>query len=215
MRKIVLDVETTGIDPEEGHRVISLGCVELIKDSPGQEQEWFFNPDRDIPPESFNIHGISEEFLSTKPSFKEQAEEILGFLGDETPLVIHNAKFDVSFINAELKLCSLKPLANPVIDTLPMAREMFVGKGASLDELADRLQVSRAERQKHGALLDARILAGVYLKMLEVKQKTPAPVERIKRQKEGIILRASARETAAHEEILAKIGLKNWGSVDG
>lgn len=216
MREIVLDVETTGISADEGHRIISLGCVELIDGGGyGKQLEWFFNPERDIPPESFAVHGITAEFLADKPKFAALADEILAFLGEDTPLVIHNAEFDLSFLNAELAKCGRPRLVvKRAVDTLQLARYMFPGQKASLDELARRFKVSLEGREKHGALLDAQILAKVYAELLAVRDRQKAksvPTTRIAyKRSEVIIHRLKPEEKANHEKLLAELKLKNW-----
>ena len=216
-RKIVLDVETTGKHAEEGHRIVSLGCVELLGYNPdGEQREWFFNPRRNIPEETYAIHGISEKFLADKPEFAELAEEILAFLGDDAPLVIHNAKFDMSFLNAELAKCGRPLLAESrAVDTLQMARRMFPGERASLDNLARRFQISLESRVKHGALLDAQILAQVYRKLVEAMERKPAPARTAYRRSGAVVRALTAGERASHEKVLERLKIKNWRYADG
>ena len=164
MREIILDTETTGLDPNEGHRLVEIGCVEMIDRNPtGATWHKYFNPERDMPVEAFNVHGLSAEFLSDKPLFAELAQEFVDFVGD-AHLVIHNAGFDMRFLNAELKRVNLAVLAmDRVVDTLAMARRKHPGARASLDELCQRYGIDNSKRVKHGALLDAEILAEVYI----------------------------------------------------
>ena len=166
MREIVLDTETTGLDPFQGHRLIEIGCVELLNRIPtGQIFHYYVHPDRDIPEEAFRVHGISLEMLKDKPRFHEIADELLEFLGD-APLVIHNAAFDLGFINAELERAS-RPLLDRtrLIDTLLLARRKYPGGSNRLDDLCIRYRIDASHRTKHGALLDAELLAEVYLCM--------------------------------------------------
>ena len=169
MRQIVLDTETTGLEPEQGHRIIEIGCVEMInRRLTGRTFHHYLNPERDIDPGAQEVHGLSREFLSDKPLFGDVADEFLEFVGD-AELVIHNAPFDVGFLDAELtRLARELPAMQvvcPVLDTLVLAREMHPGQRNSLDALCRRYQVDNSQRELHGALLDARILAEVYLAM--------------------------------------------------
>ena len=166
MREIVFDTETTGLDPLQGHRVVEIGCVELVNHVPtGRTWQSYLNPEREMPTEAALVHGLKDEFLAKQPLFSEVADPFLEFIGD-APLVAHNAGFDLGFINAELKRHGFALLANErIIDTLPMARKMFPGAPASLDALCKRFGVDASNRQLHGALLDARLLAEVYLEL--------------------------------------------------
>jgi len=172
MREIVLDTETTGLDPKAGHRIVEIGCVELINHvATDATFHKYINPERDMPEEAFRVHGLSEEFLRDQPVFSEIAEGFLTFIGD-SPLVIHNAEFDMGFINAELakvKLGVLDMLRS--IDTVRMARRMFPGAPANLDALCKRFQIDNSGRDLHGALLDARLLADVYLELTGGRQQ--------------------------------------------
>lgn len=165
MREIVLDTETTGLSLTEGHKIIEIGCVELHD---GKPTERFFhqyiNPQREVSAGAFNVHGIKQDFLSTFPSFSEIFQDFLLFIED-SPLVIHNAKFDLGFINAELALVSREPLRNQIIDTLYLAKKKFPGSPASLDALCQRFRIDLKGRSKHGALLDAQLLSKVYLEL--------------------------------------------------
>jgi DNA polymerase-3 subunit epsilon len=167
MREIVLDTETTGLDPARGHRVVEIGCVELINHvASGQVFHRYLNPERDMPDEAFAVHGLSEEFLAKHPLFAEVAEEFLEFIG-ESRLVIHNADFDMKFINWELTLASRAALPRDrALDTVQMARKRFPGSPASLDALCRRFAIDNSARDKHGALLDAELLAEVYLELI-------------------------------------------------
>ncbi len=171
MREIVLDTETTGLDPASGHRIVEIGCVELVNHVPtGNHFHQYLNPERDMPQEAFAVHGLSEEFLADKPRFAEIAGDFLTFIGD-APLVIHNAGFDMKFINAELTLVSMQPLPmSRAIDTVAMARKKFPGSRVNLDVLCRRFGIDNTARTKHGALLDAELLAEVYLELLGGRQ---------------------------------------------
>jgi len=166
MREIVLDTETTGLDPNSGHRIVEIGCVETrYHITTGESFHVYINPERDMPEEAFNVHGLSEQFLSDKPVFAEVVEDFLAFIGD-SPLVIHNAEFDMKFLNAELKKVA-RPLLDRdrAVDTVTMARRKFPGAQANLDALCRRFEIDLSRRDKHGALLDAELLADVYLQL--------------------------------------------------
>ncbi|MEM7206862.1 MAG: DNA polymerase III subunit epsilon [Pseudomonadota bacterium] len=167
MRQIVLDTETTGLDPAQGHRVIEIGAVELIdRRLTGNHFQQYLQPDREIDQGAIEVHGITNEFLADKPRFENIAQDFLQFI-DGAELVIHNAPFDVGFLNSELTLTSHPAVESrcSVLDTLLMAREMYPGQRNSLDALCKRLDVDSSQRTLHGALLDAEILADVYLRM--------------------------------------------------
>ena len=171
MREVALDTETTGLDPASGHRIVEIGCVEL-NDHVATGREWsaLVNPERDMPEEAYHVHGLSEEMLRAKPTFAEVAPEFLAFLGEDR-LVIHNAAFDVGFLNAELARVQRPGLSmRRVIDTLEVARRKFAGAPASLDALCRRFGIDTSARQKHGALVDARLLAEVYLELAGGRQ---------------------------------------------
>ncbi|HTI87888.1 MAG TPA: DNA polymerase III subunit epsilon [Alphaproteobacteria bacterium] len=172
MREIVLDTETTGLDPAVGHRLVEVACVELANRLPtGRTFQSYFNPDRDIPEEAFRVHGLSREFLSAHPRFADKVDDFLEFVGD-SPLVIHNAEFDLKFLRAEIKLCNRDGLrANEVVDTVDMARKKFPGSPASLDALCRRFSVDLSQRSLHGALLDCELLAQVYVELTGGRQR--------------------------------------------
>ena len=172
MRKITLDLETTGLNPLEGHKIIEIGCVELINNFPtGNTWQTYINPKRNIPQEAFEIHGLTEEFLENKPFFKDTIDEFLNFIKD-SDLIIHNAKFDMKFINYELEANNLNPISNnKIIDTIDIAKNMFPGQSNSLDALCKRYKIDLEKRKFHGALLDAELLAEVYLEMQGGRQQ--------------------------------------------
>src|SRR6476619_186469 len=171
MREIVLDTETTGLDPTQGHRLVELGCVELLNRIPtGVTFHTYLNPERDIPAEAFAVHGLSFEFLSEQKLFAEVADEFLAFIGD-APLVIHNAGFDHAFLCAELKRVERELIARErLIDTLLLARRKHPAGPNRLDDLCVRYGIDNSRRTKHGALLDAEILAEVYVELIGARQ---------------------------------------------
>lgn len=171
MREIVLDTETTGLDPFQGHRLVEVGCVELINRIPsGQTFHRYLNPQRDVPAEAQAVHGLTVEFLKDKPPFAEIVEDLIAFIAD-APLVAHNASFDFGFLNAELERAG-KPMLGfaRMIDTLLLARRRHPGAGNRLDDLCVRYGIDNSRRTKHGALLDAEILAEVYLELIGGRQ---------------------------------------------
>ncbi len=227
MRQIVLDTETTGLSAEAGDRIIEIGCVELLnRKLTGNNLHYYLNPERDSHEDALRVHGISNEFLRDKPKFAEVAEEILAYL-EGAELIIHNAAFDVGFLNKELERLGKPPLASfvsGIIDTLALAKEMYPGKRNSLDALCDRLGVDNSGRTLHGALLDAELLADVYILLtrgqdallIDVVDDTRVAdrYERIDlRQFELPVLQASAQELAAHEEVLAQLDKASGGKT--
>jgi DNA polymerase-3 subunit epsilon len=172
LREVVLDTETTGLDPRSGHRIVEIGCVELINHmATGKHFHKYLNPERDIPEQASVIHGLTEEFLSSQPVFADIAEEFEAFIGDST-LVIHNAEFDLGFINAEREKISEPPIAPDLaIDTVSLARRKFPGAQANLDALCRRFKIDNSDRSLHGALKDARLLAKVYLELIGGRQQ--------------------------------------------
>ncbi len=224
MREIVLDTETTGVDPLSGHRVVEIGCVELHRGIPtGENFHTYLNPERDMPDEAFRIHGLSGEFLKTKPVFAEVVDKFIEFIAD-SQLVIHNASFDMRFINAELERVGFAPLPmSRALDTVMVARKKFPGSPASLDALCRRFNIDLSARTKHGALLDAELLAEVYLELLGGRQSTlgldssaTVNVQVIQQaEKQTQVLEArnfpvSEEELAAHAELIRKIKNPIW-----
>lgn len=173
MREICLDTETTGLEPKDGHRIVEIGCVEIIdRVKTGNVFHTYVNPDRDMPESAFKIHGISEEFLKDKPKFSDIAEKFIDFIKD-TNLVIHNAAFDMKFINSELRKCGLEIIERRFVkDSLTMARNKYPGAKNSLDALCKRFKIDLSRREKHGALLDADLLADVYVELIGGKQRS-------------------------------------------
>jgi len=171
MREIVLDTETTGLDPADGHRIIEIGCIELMDHLPtGKNYQVYLNPERAIPIEAQRVHGITDEFLSDKPLFATIADELMEFLGD-APLVIHNAGFDLKFLNSEFHRITRPPIPFArAIDTIEIAKAKIPGARYSLDELCKRFNIDLSVRTKHGALLDAELTARVYLELVGGRQ---------------------------------------------
>jgi DNA polymerase-3 subunit epsilon len=226
MREIVLDTETTGFDPATGHRIVEIGCVELINHVPtGEHFHVYLNPERDMPEEAFNVHGLSEEFLSDKPLFAEIADDFCAFIAD-SQLVIHNADFDMKFLNWELKAVGRPPLPKErALDTVAMARKRFPGSPASLDALCRRFGIDNSNREKHGALLDSELLADVYLELiggrepgLALATKRQAAVAAAAAAQTTIVREtrpprphaATEEERAAHGEFIAKLTDALW-----
>jgi DNA polymerase III subunit epsilon len=172
MREVVLDTETTGFEPADGHRIVEIGCVELFDHLPtGKSFRAYLNPDRPVPPETTKIHGLTDEFLADKPKFAEIVEELMEFLGDAT-LVIHNASFDLKFVNSELHRLGRSPIPHArAIDTIEIAKSKIPGARYSLDELCKRFAIDLSARTKHGALLDAELTAQVYLELVGGRQR--------------------------------------------
>jgi DNA polymerase III subunit epsilon len=218
MREIVFDTETTGLDPAAGHRIVEIGCVEILNAIPtGQTFHFYLDPERDMPEEAFRVHGLSMEFLTGKPKFAEIAAQFLSFVGDAV-LVAHNAEFDLRFVNAELAALGHPSLARErIVDTLALARRRHPGSPNSLDALCQRYGIDTSRRTKHGALLDAEILAEVYAELTGGRQASLALQNRA-----GTALRAAARgervvplaplivaaEWTAHAAFIATLGEK-------
>lgn len=165
MREIVLDTETTGFDPDTGDRIVEIGAIELMNHLPtGRTFHVYINPERPMPQEAFEVHGLGDDFLRDKPKFAEIAADFAAFIGQDTRLVIHNASFDMKFLNAELRLCGYPAMPySRAVDTLELARSMFPGAQNSLDALCRRFRIDNSNRTLHGALLDSELLAEVYL----------------------------------------------------
>jgi DNA polymerase-3 subunit epsilon len=170
MREIVIDTETTGLDPSDGHRIVEIACIELLHHVPtGRKFHRYVNPQRDIPADSLAVHGLTAEFLTTHPPFAAIADQLAEFIAGDR-LVIHNAEFDLAFINAELERLGRGPLVCPFVDTLAVARRRFPGAPASLDALCRRFQIDLAARELHGAEIDCGLLAEVYIELLGGRQ---------------------------------------------
>ncbi len=225
MRQIILDTETTGLDPNLGHRVIELAAVEIVdRRLTGNHFHRYINPERASDDGALQVHGLSEEFLRDKPKFRDIVNELLDFVGG-AELVIHNAPFDTGFLNRELDLLDLKPLNEycaTIVDTLEMARELHPGKKNNLNALCERYQIDNSTRTLHGALLDANLLAAVYLAMTRGQdslimdiEPTPQAVNatRLAAGKlELIVISANAEELAEHARQLAEIDRASNGA---
>ena len=171
MREIVFDTETTGLDPNQGDRLVEIGCIELVNRFPsGRTFHCYFNPERDMPDAAFKVHGLSNDFLKDKPLFAHKVEELIEFIGD-APLVAHNAMFDLGFLNAELERANKSAVSRErLVDTLMLARRRHPGGSNRLDDLCVRYKVDNSKRIKHGALLDAELLAEVYIELIGARQ---------------------------------------------
>jgi len=227
MRQVFLDTETTGLFAEQGDRVIEIGCVELVnRKLTGNKLHLYVNPERESHEEAFKVHGISNEFLRDKPKFAQVADEVLAFI-QGAELIIHNAPFDIGFLNRELSLLAKPPLhtcVSGVIDTLLMAKEMFPGKRNSLDALCARLEVDNSGRQLHGALLDAELLAEVYINMtrgqdallMDSRSDTSAQTAGSQVDFSNLTLQvlvANEQELQAHASVLAEIDKASGGNT--
>jgi DNA polymerase-3 subunit epsilon len=221
MREIVLDTETTGLDPNQGHRLVEVGCVELLNRIPtGATFHAYLNPDRDMPAEAFAIHGLSAEFLKGHKRFIEIVDDFLAFIGDDTPLVIHNAGFDHTFLCAELKRVERTLIGRErLVDTLALARRKHSAGPYNLDALCARYGIDNSRRTKHGALLDAEILAEVYLELIGGRQAQLGLADNggqrvtnsdgiivVRQRPEALAPRINDAERAAHQEFVASLG---------
>ena len=228
MREIIFDTETTGLDPKKGDRMVEIGCIEMVnRVLTGKTFHAYFNPDRSMPAEAEAVHGLSDTFLSDKPRFGELASELIAFLGD-SPMVAHNAGFDFAFLNSELDVCGLDPVCTSrMVDTVAIAKVRHPGAKLSLDALCTRYGIDRSHRTRHGALLDAELLAQVYVELtggrqigLELASEprdsvsapgNPAPSrQRIFRP--ARLHAASAEELARHAAFLESIESPVWTS---
>jgi DNA polymerase-3 subunit epsilon len=225
MREIVLDTETTGLDPTSGHRIVEVACLELINHIPsGRSFQRYLNPDRDMPDDAHAVHGLTAAFLADKPRFGDVAAELLAFI-DGAPLVIHNAEFDMRFLNAELARLEQPLLAShQAVDTLQIARRKFPGAPASLDALCKRFNIDNSARELHGALLDAELLAEVYLELIggrqagfdlvqaEARAAAAASASQAQIRPPRILDAPSVDELAAHAGLLARLKEPLWNN---
>ena len=219
MREVVLDTETTGLDPRSGDRIVEIGCIELMNHIPtGAKFHKYVNPERDMPDQAFAVHGLSREFLSKHPKFAEIADELLEFIGDAT-LIIHNAAFDLGFLNAELERLERSLLsAAQAIDTVVLARKKFPGAPANLDALCSRFNIDNSDRQLHGALKDARLLADVYLELIGGRQaglelmatRTVETTLAVNRARTPRLHTATREEEARHAAFVATLSAPLW-----
>ena len=218
MREIVFDTETTGLDPLQGHRLVEIGCIELFNRIPtGATFHRYLNPQRDMPKEAFAVHGLSVEFLNDKPLFSDVCEELLAFFGDAT-LIAHNASFDYGFICAELDRCKRAALTRDrLIDTIALARRKHSAGPYSLDALCVRYGIDNSRRTKHGALLDAELLAEVYLELIGARQaqlglaesaqsRSISRVRAMAPRPVPLAPRVSEADVTAHREFIATLG---------
>jgi DNA polymerase-3 subunit epsilon len=219
MREIVIDTETTGLDPYQGHRLVEIGCIELVNRIPsGQVFHRYINPERDIPAEVTAIHGIDNARVKDEKVFAELAEDLVAFLGD-APLVAHNAMFDLGFINAEMERCGKPVIARErMVDTLLLARRKYPGGQNRLDDLCARYGIDNSHRTKHGALLDAELLAEVYLELIEARQASLVLLEAVEGGQAGqgtatvrqrstpLPSRLTATERDAHRAFIQSLG---------
>lgn len=227
MRQIILDTETTGLSAENGDRIIEIGCVELLnRRLTGNNKHFYLNPERDSHEEALKVHGISNEFLRDKPKFAVVADEFLAYC-EGAEIIIHNAPFDVSFLNRELALLgrpAFKQFVVGVTDTLLMAKELYPGKRNSLDALCDRLGVDNSGRTLHGALLDAELLADVYINLTRGQNallidagssdSVDGAIERVDLSRFSLpVLHANEQEAAAHEEVLTQLDKASNGKT--
>lgn len=223
MREIVLDTETTGLDPLAGHRVVEIGCIELVNMvATGRSLQLYLNPEMPMPAGAEEVHGLTDDFLSDKPLFADKVDELVAFLGD-AQLVIHNAQFDLGFLNAELARVGRGKLVNDYVDTVSMARRKFPGQRASLDALCECFSIDNTKRTKHGALLDSELLAEVYLELSGGRQRDLGLVPETGDAGASVLLLAASRpvrparphaaspaELAAHAAFLEKIKNPVW-----
>src|SRR4051812_11509267 len=229
MREIVMDTETTGLDPLRGDRLVEIGCLEIFNRMPtGQTFHVYINPERDMPQEAFNVHGLSAEFLSTKPLFHEVADDFMAFVGD-SPLVMHNGMFDLGFINADFDRIKRPPVPRErLVDTLLLARRKHPGVSNKLDDLCARYSIDNSHRTKHGALLDSELLAEVYIDLIGARQSqlilADSPVARAavggempRRQRpEPLAPRVTEDDLIAHRAFVATLGEKPiWNEFIG
>jgi len=226
MREIVLDTETTGLDPDQGHKIVEIGCVELENHMPtGRTFQEYLNPEREMDAEVIAVHGITNEFVKDKPKFKEVAEKFIKFIGKDSKLVIHNAAFDMKFLNAELSAAGFEKLSyDRVIDTLIIARQKFPGSRVNLNELCKRFNVDASARTVHGALLDSELLAEVYLELIggrepglvfHARQAATQINTQVQKSEPHVYheprsFPASEAELAAHKEFMKKIADNFW-----
>jgi DNA polymerase-3 subunit epsilon len=223
MREIVIDTETTGLDPRDGHRIVEIACLELMHHVPtGRRFHRYVNPEREMPEDALAVHGLTAEFLTAQPPFAAIADELAAFIGGDR-LVIHNAEFDLAFLNAELARLSRPALALPFVDTLAVARRRFPGAPASLDALCRRFSIDLSARDKHGAEIDCHLLAAVYVELLGGRQPGLDFAAAALDEGIGELAQSASRpplpprphaptpdEMAAHQAMLAAIKMPLW-----
>jgi DNA polymerase III subunit epsilon len=217
MREIVLDTETTGLDPQVGHRIVEIACIELVHHIPtGREFHRYVNPERDMPADAFSVHGLTAEFLASHPPFAAIADDLIAFIGAD-PLVIHNAEFDLAFLNMELAQLDRSQITTAHVDTLTMAHQRYPGAPASLDALCRRFAIDSSDRVNHGAKIDCSLLAAVYLELIGGRQPgldfvapsaAGVAVARVARTPRPHA--PSAEELVAHQAMLALLTAPLW-----
>ena len=226
MREIILDTETTGLRPGEGHKIIEIAAIEIVDFIPtGKTYHQYINPERDVPQSSTDVHGITSNFLYDKPTFNKLANEFIEFVQNDT-IVAHNVDFDIGFINYELQNCGKRSLQNKKVDTVTIAREKFPGQGVSLDALCKRFAIDNTQREKHSATLDAELLAKVYIELLDAREpsldlrqeESPQAKEHhfdiTKIQNRNLPPRITDQEKQLHAEFIEILGEKSiWKKI--
>ena len=227
MRQIVLDTETTGLRPSEGHRVIEIAAIEIIDYLPtGNTYQQYINPQRDVPESSFKVHGLSYDFLKDKPLFENIINKFLEFVGSD-PIIAHNVDFDIGFLNYELNACGMESLKNEKIDTVSIARDKFPGQSVSLDALCKRFAIDNKQRDKHSATVDTELLARVYIELMDARELSldlnnsvqaknslsAFNIEKIKNRK--LPPRLSKKEKELHESFIQTLGKNSiWNKIN-
>lgn len=226
MRQIVLDTETTGLRPSEGHRVIEIAAIEIVDYLPtGNTYQQYINPQRDVPESSFKVHGLSYEFLKDKPLFENVINKFLEFVGND-PIIAHNVDFDVGFLNYELNTCGMESLKNEKIDTVSIAREKFPGQSVSLDALCKRFAIDNTQREKHSATVDTELLARVYIELMDARElsldlnnsvevkNSPVTFNTEKIKNRNLPSRLSEKEKELHKSFIQTLGKNSiWNKI--
>ena len=226
MRQIVLDTETTGLRPSEGHRVIEIAAIEIVDYLPtGNTYQQYINPQRDVPESSFKVHGLSYEFLKDKPLFENVINKFLEFVGND-PIIAHNVDFDVGFLNYELNTCGKESLKNEKIDTVSIAREKFPGQSVSLDALCKRFAIDNTQREKHSATVDTELLARVYIELMDARElsldlnnsvevkNSPVTFNTEKIKNRNLPSRLSEKEKELHQSFIQTLGKNSiWNKI--
>ncbi len=226
MRQIVLDTETTGLRPSEGHRVIEIAAIEIVDYLPtGNTYQQYINPQRDVPESSFKVHGLSYEFLKNKPLFENVINKFLEFVGND-PIIAHNVDFDVGFLNYELNTCGKESLKNEKIDTVAIAREKFPGQSVSLDALCKRFAIDNTQREKHSATVDTELLARVYIELMDARElsldlnnsvevkNSPVTFNTEKIKNRNLPPRLSEKEKELHQSFIQTLGKNSiWNKI--
>ena len=226
MRQIVLDTETTGLRPSEGHRVIEIAAIEIVDYLPtGNTYQQYINPQRDVPESSFKVHGLSYEFLKDKPLFENVINKFLEFVGND-PIIAHNVDFDIGFLNYELNTCGMESLKNEKIDTVAIAREKFPGQSVSLDALCKRFAIDNTQREKHSATVDTELLARVYIELMDARElsldlnnsvelkNSPVTFNTEKIKNRNLPSRLSEKEKELHKSFIQTLGKNSiWNKI--